>query len=102
MAIYKASGALFGKEVVTADGRDLGDLKDLEVEGDGWAVSSLVVRLNRDVLEEIHLKKPLVGSQEFVVASAHVASVSDKILLNKDLAYFARLTATEAPDAADD
>lgn len=102
MAIYKASGALFGKEVVSADGRDLGNLKDLEVEGDTWTVSGLVVRLNRDVLEEIHLKKPLVGSQEFVVASSHVASVSDKIILNKDLAYFARLTAADTPSPPDD
>jgi sporulation protein YlmC with PRC-barrel domain len=102
MATERVRETLSGKEVVSSDGRALGHLKDVEVNTTSWKVTGLVVKLNRDVLEDVHLKKPFVGSQEIVIATAHVSGLSDKIILAKGIGEFGKLTAAAESDTEDD
>lgn len=95
MARLEAVGDIIGKEVITKDGVDMGQVKNLSVDFESWRVVELVVKLERDVLERLNLKRPMIGTQDIVVSSADVSGVADKVVLSQPLEVYAR----EAPQA---
>jgi sporulation protein YlmC with PRC-barrel domain len=101
MTVYRAHEKLNGKEVVSSDGRELGHVKDFEIDTASWKVKGLVIKLNRSILEDVHLRKPFVGSQEIVVSSAHVDALSDKVILTKSLEELGQLTGATDGDGDD-
>ncbi len=98
MARLKAEDQLFGKNVITHDGAELGKVHDLELETTDWAIVAFVVRLERDVLERLHMRKPMIGTQERRVSVADVVGVSDNVVLSRPLSEYAKApTDTPAP-----
>lgn len=84
MAIV-ASGELIGKTVVSQDGADVGEVHGLDVDVDSWKVEALEIKLERDVLEKLNLKKPVFGTQTARLATERVAGVSDSVVLRSTL-----------------
>src|SRR5690606_29349236 len=76
---------LEGKEVLSQDGRELGEVSDVTFDPSGWRIDSLVVKLERDLLESFHMKRPLFGTQTIQIATGHVSGVGDKVILRKTL-----------------
>jgi len=93
MTRYRVKDELVGKGVVSQDGRDLGTVADLKVDSEDWHVHGVVVRLSRDVLESLNLKKPFVGTQEVLVGVGDVKSVSDWMVLARTVEQLAQVTA---------
>ena len=77
---------LIGKTVVSQDGREVGQVQALEVDVGRWRVTGLRVKLRREVLEEMSLKKPLFGTQQILVAPAEVTGIKDAVILSSEVA----------------
>ncbi|HEY3359089.1 MAG TPA: PRC-barrel domain-containing protein [Polyangia bacterium] len=87
---------LVGTKVISQDGRVVGEIAGFEVDTDAWRVVGLVLRVERDLLERLHLKKPLLGSQQITIPIRHVAGVSDTVVLGLPLAGLGEMTARDA------
>jgi sporulation protein YlmC with PRC-barrel domain len=77
---------LIGKKVVSQDGREVGHVHALEVDVGRWRITGLRVKLRREVLGEMSLKKPVFGTQQIVVAPAEIAGIKDAVILSSDVA----------------
>ncbi len=74
---------VIGKEIVSQDGRTVGRLVGLDVDMDDWRVRALVVKLHRDHLRQLHVKRPLVGTRQVRISTRHVGGVGDVIVLSR-------------------
>lgn len=74
-----------GKRVVTNDGHMIGHVEELVVDTETWRVERIGVKLERDKLEALKLKRPIVGSQEIKIAVREIAGVRDEIVLRHKL-----------------
>lgn len=72
---------LSGKHVVSQDGVDVGEVQGLEVNVETWAVVALEIKLERDVLERLNLKKPMLGTHSVKLAVDRISGVGDTIVL---------------------
>ncbi len=85
-----ASHQLVGKQIVSQDGFDVGEVVGFEVDVESWAVTAIEVKLERGVLETLNLERPMFGSQKVRLPIDRVGAVSDKVVLAvtlKDLAF---------------
>ena len=78
-------GELEGKGVLTQDGREIGEVSDCVIDHSGWSVETLVVKLERDLLEEFHMKRPMFGTQTIQLPTSYVSGVGDRVVLHKKL-----------------
>lgn len=69
-----------GKEVIGADGFKLGKVSDVEFDENGWKLSSLEVRLEKDVAEEHNLRHRFRKTR-VLIHTDHVQSIGDKVIL---------------------
>lgn len=76
---------LSGKDVISQDGRELGEVSDVVLDDTSWRIGALVVKLERDLLESFHMKRPMFGTQTVQIPTAHVSGVGDKVILHKTL-----------------
>ncbi len=53
-------GCIGDRDVITNDGRNIGRLKGAWIDMGTWSVSALVVELNKDVVDELNVKKPML------------------------------------------
>ena len=75
------SARLIGKTIVAQDGRDVGEVVAVHVDVKRWTVTALGARVRRDVIDELHLKRPLIRSPTIVIATDQIRAVSDAVLL---------------------
>jgi len=78
---------LVGKEVITSDGRNIGEVADLAIEPNGWKVRDLRVAIDKRIAEELGLLTK--GKGIFQVRTASVKSVGDLIMLNQTMKMLA-------------
>ena len=94
----KAFG-LIGMEVITSDGRNIGEVVDLAIEPQGWKVRDLRVSIDKRIAEELGLQTRRAGL--FHVKTASVKSVGDLIMLNQTMKMLAE-AATAAKKSGDE
>jgi sporulation protein YlmC with PRC-barrel domain len=105
-------GRLESRDVITDDGRLIGVLKGILVDTTAWTVPQLVVEVNKNVLDEIKMQKPMLstfavnvptlptnyfkkimddlnirkpGAVLVNIPTTHVRGTSDVVQLNTDL-----------------
>lgn len=91
---------LEGKGVLTQDGREVGEVDDLLLDDGEWTIRTLVVKLERDLLERFHMKKPIFGTQTIQLPTSYVSGVSDKVILHKTLEELVALGQAKADEAS--
>jgi sporulation protein YlmC with PRC-barrel domain len=96
-------GKLRGKKIITADGREVGEVGtlEIEIELDTWKIQWLELKLLRDVLEALGLKKPLFGTIHARLAPERIRSVTDNVVLTVDFAQLGTLLASDEPDGVE-
>jgi sporulation protein YlmC with PRC-barrel domain len=85
-----ASHQLVGKQIVSQDGFDVGEVVGFELDVESWSVTAIEVKLERGVLEKLNLERPMFGSQKVRLPIDRVGAVSDKVVLSvtlQDLAF---------------
>ncbi len=78
---------LCGKEVITSDGRNIGEVNDLAIDAGLWKVRDLRVTIDKRIAEELGLQTRRGGV--FLVKTASVKSVGDLIMLNQTMKMLA-------------
>ncbi|HEY8429590.1 MAG TPA: PRC-barrel domain-containing protein [Sandaracinaceae bacterium] len=86
---------LSGKDVISQDGRELGSVSDVVLDSSSWRIEALVVKLDRDLLEAFHMKRPMFGTQTIQLPTGHVSGVGDKVILVKTLKELTALARDE-------
>lgn len=87
---------LEGKGVISQDGRELGSVSDVTLTPSTWHIDSLVVKLDRDLLETFHMKRPMFGTQTIQIPTSYVSGVGDKVILHKKLQELTALAREES------
>ena len=93
---------LEGRGVITSDGREIGDVADIVLDHESWIVEAIVVKLERDLLEDFHMKRPMFGTQTYQVPTSYISGVGDKVLLGKKLEELTKERARAAKASGDD
>ncbi len=75
------SRELRGKAVFSQDGRQLGLVESLEVSHSSWRVIGFDVKLKREVLAAMNLKKPMMGTQSVLIGPDEISGIGDAIIL---------------------
>ncbi|MCK5798680.1 MAG: PRC-barrel domain-containing protein, partial [Deltaproteobacteria bacterium] len=81
---------LSGKKVLSQDGMEVGEVASFNLDTDRWDVLSLVIKVDRDVLDTLNLRRPLLGTQKIIVDISEVSGVGTSIVLKSridDLAF---------------
>jgi sporulation protein YlmC with PRC-barrel domain len=81
---YIDSPKLQSKKVFSQDGREVGEIEGFSFDSD-WNVVSFTLRVRREVLEELGLKKPMMGTQTVELNVDQVSGLSDSLILRTKL-----------------
>jgi sporulation protein YlmC with PRC-barrel domain len=76
---------LQGIPVVSQDGRELGEVESFVIDIDTWRVEKVEIKVRKRVLEELNLRRPLLGTQVIQVRAEEISGVSDTLVLKSDL-----------------
>jgi len=72
---------LSGKRVVSQDGRVIGEIESLHIDVESWRVAFIGVKVRKDVLDELRLKRPFIGTQVIRIAADQISGASDTVVL---------------------
>ncbi len=79
-------GCIQPKDVITTDGRRVGSLSGAWIDVGTWTVTSLTVNLDKTVVDELSLKKPLLRSAKTNIPTSLIKNISDVAQLNINMA----------------
>ena len=80
------SNDLQGKKVYTQGGQEVGVLEGIDVDSGSWQITTIEVKVRREVLEELKLKRPLIGTRTVRIPCSEIAGVADTVVLRPSLA----------------
>lgn len=86
-----SSSDIQGKKVLTQDGSEIGEVKGLDVDTTSWRVPTLEVKLRRDQLESLSIKRPIFGTKTVHLSVDHVSGISDQVILKRKLTELSSL-----------
>ncbi len=90
------TGCLDKRDVITMDGRIIGQLTGAYINPSTWTVTGLILEVNKDVMDELNIKKPLLRTPKAMIQTSLVNVASDTIQLNVPITNMAgNLTVVE-------
>jgi len=96
--------SLVGLEIIGQHGREIGVITDMLADVDTWQLQSLEVKLNRETLDELELKRPWFGTQTVLVPVSDISGATDKLVLKlslEEIEFSGGKPAEAAPPAAE-
>jgi sporulation protein YlmC with PRC-barrel domain len=78
-------GTLNGKQLITADAYNLGEVDGTHADVGTWQITHIDVDLTKEASKELNFKKPMFGSVIVCVPVTAVNKVGDVITLNTTL-----------------
>lgn len=95
--------SLVGLPIIGQHGREIGVITDMLADVDTWQLQSLEVKLNRETLDELELKRPWFGTQTVLVPVSEISGVTDNLVLKHPLEEmeFSGGKPAEAPPTAE-
>jgi len=76
---------LKGRTILGKGGREVGELSGILIDVDDWRVTSIEIKVHKDVLEAMGMKRPVFGTQSITVPISQISRTSDAILLEAEL-----------------
>ena len=70
-----------GKEVIGGLAHIIGKVSAIEVDTNTWKVTHICVDVDKNVVEDLGLKKPMIGSVKATIPIEMIDSIGDRILL---------------------
>ncbi|HLU65328.1 MAG TPA: PRC-barrel domain-containing protein [Kofleriaceae bacterium] len=92
-------GQLVGRRVVSQDGHVLGEVSSLLVDTASWRVVEVSVKLRKEAVAPLRLKKRRFGSQTVRVPAEEISGVGDAVVLRHRRDELALIAGGEPPPA---
>lgn len=86
-------GCLESRNVITTDGRMIGVLTGAWMDTSNWTITSLVVELEKQVVDELNVKKPLLRTAKVTLPTSIVMNIADVVQLNTDVSNLSTIVA---------
>lgn len=96
--------SLMGLEIIGQHGRKVGVISDMFADVETWQLQSLEVKLNRETLDELKLKRPWFGTQTVQVPVSEISGATDNLVLKhplEEMEFCGGKPAEAAPPAAE-
>ncbi|MFO7792058.1 MAG: PRC-barrel domain-containing protein [Candidatus Saliniplasma sp.] len=77
--------SFIGMEVSGSQGNDVGKVDDILIDSKSLGTLSMLVKVNKDILETLDLEKSLLSKTKLGISMEHVKSIGDKIMLDASL-----------------
>ena len=77
--------SLMGLDIIGQHGREVGVITDMFADVETWQLQSLEVKLNRETLDELELKRPWFGTQTVLVPVSEISGATDHLVLKHPL-----------------
>ena len=87
-------GCIEGRDVITTDGRDIGNLAGAWLDVSTWTVTSLIVELDKTVVDELNVKKPMLRTARVNIPTNYVRNIADVVQLNTDISTLSAVFST--------
>lgn len=78
-------GCLVHKDVITKDGRKIGALVGANVSTSDWTVPTIVVEVNKDLVEQLDLQKSMLKNPRINITTDLISVVGDVIQLTVEM-----------------
>jgi len=75
--------ALDGKTVITKDAFNVGKISEAIIDDD-WRITHIQVKLTKEAIQELGLKKPYLGNVTVCLPTYYVRSIGDVITLSRN------------------
>lgn len=79
------ASSIIGKDISGSQGNYVGKVEDILVDTESLGRLSMLVKVNKDILETLDLEKPLLSKTRLGISMKHVTSVGDKIMLGTSI-----------------
>jgi sporulation protein YlmC with PRC-barrel domain len=73
-----------GKEVLGKLAHLIGKVSEIEVDTNTWKVTHICVDIDKNIVEDLGLKKPRIGSVRVTVPTEMINATSDRIILKNE------------------
>jgi sporulation protein YlmC with PRC-barrel domain len=81
-AMYDEAEFRSERNVLTTDGRRIGQMTGVLVDTSTWKVQAIVVKLEKAILDELNIKKPIFSTPSVSIPVDLVSKASDVVQLN--------------------
>jgi sporulation protein YlmC with PRC-barrel domain len=78
-------GCIEARDVITTDGRNIGTLTGAWIDMGTWTVGALIINLNKEVVDELNVKKPVMRTARVNIPVSYVKNIADVVQLNADV-----------------
>lgn len=86
------SASLRGRQVIDNKGKNIGSVNDIAIDPSSWRVRGLIVDIEREVAENLHMDKPIFsGKPRLEIGTERVEALGDNVILNVDTDQIAGL-----------
>jgi sporulation protein YlmC with PRC-barrel domain len=72
------------KEVIGKGARLIGKVSDIEFDTNTWKITHICVEVNKNVVDDLGLKKPMIGNAKATIPIEIIDAISDRILLKNE------------------
>jgi len=73
-----------GKEVIGKQAHLIGKVSEIEFDTKTWKVTHVCVDVNKNIVEDLGLKKPTIGTVKATIPVEIIDAISDRILLGNE------------------
>ncbi len=97
--------SLVGLSIIGQHGREIGVITDMLADIETWHLQSLEVKLNREALDDLKLKRPWFGTQTVQVPVSEVSGATENLVLKnplEEMVFSGGEPVDAAPPAVDD
>ena len=97
--------SLVGMKIIGQHGREIGLITDMFADVETWQLQSLEVKLNRETLDDLKLKRPWFGTQTVHVPVSEISGATDTLVLKhslEEMEFSGGKPAEDARPAAED
>ena len=77
--------SLLGLEIIGQHGREIGVITDIFADVETWQLQSLEVKLNRETLDDLKLKRTWFGTHSVRVPVSEISGATDNLVLKSIL-----------------
>ena len=73
---------MLNKPVIDSDGKDLGVISDVMLDTDGWRFPSILIKLDKEVLEHLRMDKCPDCERSVLLPMGNVSTIGDNVMLS--------------------